>query len=97
MKTLFGQPVYVDEEFGKWLNTKPTDVIQINKAEWIPVIKKEIAEWERFSETIFCEKAEDKQNALNNANELRKFLELVETNTLTKQQFEHYSVTYFWK
>ena len=96
MKTFFGQPVYVDEDFEKWLKTLPNEIVEINKEEWIPAIKKEIASWEDFSESIFCENAEDKQNALNNANELRKFLALVESNTLTKQQFEHYSVSYFW-
>ena len=91
-----GANARADEEFEKWLKTKPNEIFEINKEVWIPGIKKEIAEWERFSESIFCEKEEDKQNALNHANELRKFLELVETNTLTKQQFEHYLFSYFW-
>ena len=71
------------------------DIININKEVWIPGIKKEIDSWEDFSESIFCEKAEDKQNALDHANELRKFLGLVESDTLTRKQFEHYLYTYF--
>ena len=67
----------------------------LNKAVWVPDIKKEIASWEDFSESIFCEKAEDKQNALDNANELRKFLELVESDALTRQQFRYYRDKYF--
>lgn len=74
---------------------KNMKVININKEEWIPAIKKEISEWIRFSESIFCENLSDKQNALNNANDLKKFLELVESNTLTQQQFEKYLYTYF--
>lgn len=83
------------EEFRK---IRPDEILTtINKEEWIPGIKEEIASWEEFSKSIFCENAEDKQNALNNANELRNFLSLVESNTCTKQQFEHYLFTYFWK
>ena len=77
--------------------TNTNEIISINKEVWIPGIKEEIAGWERFSESIFCAKEEDKQNALNIANELRKFLELVETNTLTRKQFEYYLWTYFAK
>ena len=73
------------------------EIINLAKEVWIPGIKEEIASWERFSESIFCEKAEDKQSALNIANELRTFLGLVETNTLTRKQFEYYLWTYFAK
>lgn len=73
---------------------KNNDIINLNKAVWIPDIKKAITSWEEFSESIFCEKAEDKQNALNHANELRKFLALVESDTLTVQQFRYYRDTY---
>ena len=71
------------------------EICNLNKAVWIPAIKKEIAGWEDFSESIFCEKAEDKQNALYHANELRKFLALVESDSLTKKQYEYYRFTYF--
>ena len=71
------------------------EICKLNKEMWVPAIKKEIAGWEDFSESIFCEKAEDKQNALHHANELRKFLALVEADTLTRQQYEHYRFTYF--
>ena len=73
---------------------KNNDICHLNKAVWIPDIKKAIASWEEFSESIFCEKVADKQNALNNANELRKFLALVESDTLTVQQFRYYRDTY---
>lgn len=71
--------------------TNKNEIISINKEVWIPGIKKAIAEWEDFSESIFCERTEDKQSALDTANELRTFLYLVESNTLTRQQFERYS------
>lgn len=71
------------------------EFVHLNKAVWIPDIKKEIAGWEKFSESIFCEKEEDKQNALYHADELRKFLELVESDTLTKEQYTNYRFTYF--
>lgn len=74
---------------------KNAETVSLNKEVWIPAIKKEIAGWEDFSESIFCEKAEDKQNALNHANELRKFLALVESGNLTKKQYENYRFTYF--
>lgn len=74
---------------------KNTEHVTLNKEMWIPEIKKEIIGWEDFSESIFCEKPEDKQNALNHANELRKFLALVESDRLTKKQYEYYRFTYF--
>lgn len=77
--------------------TNTNEIISINKEVWIPGIKEEIASWEKFSESVFCKEAEDKQSALNIANELRKFLELVESNTLTRKQFEYYLWTYFAK
>lgn len=75
--------------------TNTNEYINLNKEIWIPDIKKEIAGWEDFSESIFCEALEDKQNALHHADELRKFLALVESNTLTRQQYERYRFTYF--
>ena len=88
---------YKGYSFDEWRKIPGDQIIDINKKEWIPGIKEEIASWEDFSKSIFCEDPADKQNALSNANELRKFLALGETNTLTKQQFEHYLVRYFWK
>lgn len=74
---------------------KDTNVISINKEEWIPAIQKEISHWIEFSESVFCESPSDKQNALDNANSLKQFLEMVESNTLTQQQFEKYLYAYF--
>lgn len=74
---------------------KNTNVISINTEAWIPEIKKEISLWIEFSESVFCENHSDKQNALDHANSLKQFLEMVETNTLTQQQFEKYFYTYF--
>ena len=74
---------------------KANEIFEINKAVWIPGIKKEIAEWEKFSESIFCEDPADKQSALDNADDLRKFLALFESDSLTKEQYEHYRFTYF--
>ena len=74
---------------------KNNDIFNLNKAVWIPDIKKEITGREDFSESIFCENPASKQNALNNANELRKFLALVESDTLTVQQFRYYRDKYF--
>lgn len=88
---------YKGYDFDEWRKIPGDQIIDINKKQWIPGIKKEIDSWIDFSKSIFCEAEEDKQNALHHADELRKFLELVETNTLTKQQFEYYSVSYFWK
>ena len=71
------------------------DIFNLNKAVWIPDIKKLITSWEEFSESIFCEDPANKQNALNNASELRKFLALVESDTLTVQQFRYYRDHFF--
>lgn len=71
------------------------DICNLNKAVWIPDIEKLIASWEEFSESIFCEDPASKQNAKDNANGLRKFLELVESDTLTVQQFRYYRDKYF--
>lgn len=70
--------------------------VEINKEVWIPDIKKNIANWEEFSQSVFCENPADKQDALNRANDLRKFLALVETGTLTSEAFTYYSCKYFW-
>lgn len=67
---------------------KNSEIISINKEVWIPDIKQKIAEWEDFSKSIFCESAEDKQSALDTADDLRKILAMVESDTLTRQQFE---------
>lgn len=91
------KPAHEDREFEEYRKMPGDQIISINKEEWIPGIKKEIDSWMRFSESIFCEAEEDKQNALNHADELRHFLSLVETNTLTKQQFEKYLFSYFWR
>lgn len=69
---------------------KNNDIVNLNKAAWIPDIKKAIASWEEFSESIFCEDPADKQRAKDTANELRKFLGLIESDTLTVQQFRYY-------
>ena len=74
---------------------KNNEIIEINKDVWVPDIKKAIAEWEEFSQSIFCEDPADKQSALEHANDLRKFLSLVEGDTLTDEQFEHYFWRYF--
>lgn len=67
---------------------KKTDICHLNKEVWIPNIKKAIASWKDFSNSIFCEKEEDKQSALDTANELSHLLSLVESDSLTYQQFE---------
>ena len=88
---------YKGYTFDEWRKIPGDQIIDINKKQWIPGIKKEIEQWEKFSKSVFCEAEEDKQNALHHADELRNFLKLVETDTLTKRQFEDYSVSYFWK
>ena len=87
---------YKGYDFDEWRKIPGDQIIEINKKEWIPGIQKKIVEWEDFSRSIFCEDPADKQSALENADELRKFLELVETDTLTKNQFEDYLFRYFW-
>lgn len=74
---------------------KNNEIVHLNKEIWIPGIEKEIAGWEEFSESIFCQDPADKQNALDHANELRKFLAMVEADTLTRKQYEFYRFTYF--
>lgn len=63
-----------------------------NKEAWIPDIEKEIAKWEDFSKSIFCENAEDKELAMHTANELREFLEALKSDTVTRQQYKHISL-----
>jgi len=59
-----------------------------NKEVWIPDTEEEIAKWEDFSKSIFCENAEDKEHAMRTADEFRNFLEALKTDTVTKEQFE---------
>lgn len=59
-----------------------------NKEVWIPDIEKEIANWEGFSKSIFCEDAKDKESAMRTADELRNFLEALKSDTVTREQYE---------
>lgn len=59
-----------------------------NKEVWIPDTEKEIAKWEDFSKSIFCENAEDKEFAMRTADELRNFLEALKSDTVTSEQYE---------
>ena len=63
-----------------------------NKEVWIPDTEKEIARWEDFSESIFCDNAEDKEFAMRTANELREFLEALKSDRVTKQQYDRISL-----
>ena len=74
---------------------KKTDICHLNKEVWIPHIKEAIVSWQDFSNSIFCEKEEDKQSALDTANDLQNLLSLVESDSLTNQQFERLRF-YIW-
>ena len=67
---------------------KNLELVTINKEVWIPEIKNRIESWEEFSESVFCEKADDKRRAKDTANRFRAILTAVENDTLTREQFE---------
>ena len=64
-------------------------VTGINKEVWIPAAEKKIAEWEDFANSIFCETEEEKESAMDFANEFKAFLTALESDTVTRRQFEH--------
>ena len=60
----------------------------INKAAWIPAIKKAIENWKEFSESVFCDDPEYKQDALDHVATLEQCLAALESDTLTEKQWD---------
>lgn len=66
-----------------------TEIITgINKESWVPAIRDSITKWKNFSESVFCTDPEDKRNALDTVNTLKECLSALESDTLTRKQFE---------